>query len=170
MAPHSSTLAWKIPWTEEPGGLPSMGSQRVGHDWSDLAAAAAAAAKMGEKSWDCWDPGGGQVNQAPGLTIFQVLQDKINSITWNQSCDFLSDWWWYQFAFCDYKQESQTAISSTEWISYLGSFPSWDSRCSMSWDLLALFQSGCWSKSNLVMYTLLFLFLFSFNVSILKVS
>ena len=33
MAPHSSTLAWKIPWTEEPGGLQSMGSQRVGHDW-----------------------------------------------------------------------------------------------------------------------------------------
>ena len=40
MAPHSSTLAWKIPWTEEPGGLPSMGSNRVGHDWSNLAAAA----------------------------------------------------------------------------------------------------------------------------------
>ena len=32
MAPHSSTLAWKIPWAEEPGRLPSMGSQRVGHD------------------------------------------------------------------------------------------------------------------------------------------
>ena len=32
MAPHSSTLAWKIPWTEEPGGLLSMGSQRVGRD------------------------------------------------------------------------------------------------------------------------------------------
>ena len=32
MAPHSSTLAWKIPWTEEPGGLQSMGSLRVGHD------------------------------------------------------------------------------------------------------------------------------------------
>ena len=31
-ATHSSTLAWKIPWTEEPGGLQSMGSQRVGHD------------------------------------------------------------------------------------------------------------------------------------------
>ena len=40
MATHSSTLAWKIPWTEEPGGLPSMGSDRVRHDWSDLAAAA----------------------------------------------------------------------------------------------------------------------------------
>ena len=32
MAPHSSTLAWKIPWTKEPGGLQSMGSLRVGHD------------------------------------------------------------------------------------------------------------------------------------------
>ena len=31
---HSSTLAWKIPWTEEPGGLQSMGSLRVGHDWA----------------------------------------------------------------------------------------------------------------------------------------
>ena len=34
MATHSSTLAWKIPWTEEPGGLQSMGSLRVGHDWA----------------------------------------------------------------------------------------------------------------------------------------
>jgi len=34
MALHSSTLAWKIPWTEEPGGLQSMGSLRVGHDWA----------------------------------------------------------------------------------------------------------------------------------------
>ena len=34
MAPHSSTLAWKIPWTEEPGGLQSMGSLTVGHDWA----------------------------------------------------------------------------------------------------------------------------------------
>ena len=34
MAPHSSTLAWKTPWTEEPGGLQSMGSLRVGHDWA----------------------------------------------------------------------------------------------------------------------------------------
>ena len=33
MAPHSSTPAWKIPWMEEPGGLQSMGSRRVGHDW-----------------------------------------------------------------------------------------------------------------------------------------
>ena len=41
MATHSSVLAWRIPGTAEPGGLPSMGSHRAGHDWSDLAAAAA---------------------------------------------------------------------------------------------------------------------------------
>ena len=42
MATHSSVLAWRIPGTGEPGGLPAMRSHRVGHDWSDLAAAAAA--------------------------------------------------------------------------------------------------------------------------------
>ena len=42
MATHSGTLAWKIPWTEKPGRLQSMESRRVGHDWSDLAAVAAA--------------------------------------------------------------------------------------------------------------------------------
>ena len=46
MAPHSSTLAWKIPWMEEPGRLQSMGSHRVGHN---LAAAAAAGAKLNTK-------------------------------------------------------------------------------------------------------------------------
>ena len=44
MATHSSILAWRIPGTGEPGGLPSMGSHRVRHDWSDLAAAVAVAA------------------------------------------------------------------------------------------------------------------------------
>ena len=41
MATHSSVLAWRIPGTEEPSGLLSLGSHRVGHDWSDAAAAAA---------------------------------------------------------------------------------------------------------------------------------
>ena len=42
MATHSSVLAWRIPGTGKPGGLPSMGLHRVWHDWSDLAPAAAA--------------------------------------------------------------------------------------------------------------------------------
>ena len=41
MTTHSTVLAWRIPGTAEPGGLPSMGSHRVGHDWSDLAVAVA---------------------------------------------------------------------------------------------------------------------------------
>ena len=50
MATHSSVLAWRIPGTGEPSGLPSMGLHRVRHDWSDLAAAAAAAAA----AEGCW--------------------------------------------------------------------------------------------------------------------
>ena len=46
MATHSSVLAWRIPGTGEPGGLPSLGSHRVGHNWSDLAAAAALVMKV----------------------------------------------------------------------------------------------------------------------------
>ena len=46
MATHSSVLAWRIPGMGEPGGLPSLGSHRVGHDGSDLAAAAAAASTL----------------------------------------------------------------------------------------------------------------------------
>ena len=57
MAPHSSILAWRILWTGEPGGLLSVVSHRVGHDWSDLAAAAAAykvlAQKTGIDGWYC---------------------------------------------------------------------------------------------------------------------
>ena len=45
MAPHSSTLALKIPWAEEPGRLQSTRSHRVEHDWSDLEVAAAAVAE-----------------------------------------------------------------------------------------------------------------------------
>ena len=46
MATHSCVLAWRIPGMGEPGGLPSMGSHRVGHDWSNLAAAAAAPSEL----------------------------------------------------------------------------------------------------------------------------
>ena len=49
MAAHSSILAWRIPRTGEPGGLPSLGSHRVGHNCRDLVAAAAAE----KKYWLC---------------------------------------------------------------------------------------------------------------------
>ena len=53
MATHSSVLAWRIPGTTEPGGLPSMGSHRVGHNWSDLAAAAALLLPGDSNLWGC---------------------------------------------------------------------------------------------------------------------
>ena len=59
VATHFSVLAWRIPGTEEPGGLPSMGSHRVGHDWSDLARMRALEKEMGRRSlvgcrlWGC---------------------------------------------------------------------------------------------------------------------
>ena len=124
MAPHSSTLAWKTPWTEqpgrlqsmglltvrhdwatslslftfmhwrrkwqptpvflpgeswrtpemaEPGGLPSMGSHRVGHDWSDLAAAAAAGYYLTASMWQVpWKRGNGNPPQfVPGKSLGQ---------------------------------------------------------------------------------------------------
>ena len=53
VATHSSVLAWRTPGTGEPGGLPSMGSHRVGHDWCDLAAAAAVShAEYCAKPWN----------------------------------------------------------------------------------------------------------------------
>ena len=52
MAPNSSILAWKIPWAEEPGRLQSIRLQRVGHNGSDLVAAAAAAAANHVKQQD----------------------------------------------------------------------------------------------------------------------
>ena len=53
MATHSSVLAWRIPGMGEPGGLPSMGSHRVGHDWSDLAAAGLSFL-IGKEIWARW--------------------------------------------------------------------------------------------------------------------
>ena len=61
MATYSSVLAWRIPGTGEPGGLPSVGSHRVGHDCSDLAASAAAGTKDKE---GCVE---GRINDLPKI-------------------------------------------------------------------------------------------------------
>ena len=66
MATHSSVLAWRIPRTGEPGGLPSMGSHRVGHDWSDLAAAAAEVYVFGHKFVCVW-----AFKMSPNWEIFE---------------------------------------------------------------------------------------------------
>ena len=51
-ATHSSILAWRIPWTEEPGGLPSMASQRVGHNWARAPEHVGKGEREGGRDWD----------------------------------------------------------------------------------------------------------------------
>ena len=72
MATHSSVLAWRIPGTGEPGGLPSVGWHRVGHDWSDLAAAAAAAVSVRSCPTLCHSMDG----SLPGSSVHGILQEK----------------------------------------------------------------------------------------------
>ena len=69
MATHSSVFAWRIPGTGEPGGRPSMGSHRVGHDWSDLAAAAAVATAAVLNCTPCCK-GGWEFFHPPGKNTF----------------------------------------------------------------------------------------------------
>ena len=76
MATHSSILAWRIPGMGKPGGLPSMGSHRVRHDWSDLAAAAVAEALGVCRTW-------GRGNyQWEGLLIEIYLSDILSWEYW----------------------------------------------------------------------------------------
>ena len=88
MAAHSSVLAWRIPGTGEPGGLPSMGLHRVGHYWSDLTAAAAAAGKTSR-------PFRYGLNQIP--YILEVtnkfkgldLLDRVPEELWTEVCNIV---------------------------------------------------------------------------------
>ena len=67
MATHFSVLAWRIPGTGEPGGLPSVESHRVGHDWSDLAAAAARWLRLQRNCFNAGDPGSIPGSGYPGV-------------------------------------------------------------------------------------------------------
>ena len=75
MATHSSVLAWRIPWMAEPGGLPSMGSHRVSHDRSNLAAAAAATPDLPSQNLWGWGPA------ICMLTAFQRIP--VHNKVWN---------------------------------------------------------------------------------------
>ena len=89
MATHSSILAWRIPGTEEPGGLPSLGMHRVGHNWSDLAAAAAADTERTtrwKKLTRMWTPD--QSEPVRSLMVLTLLphHQPIRRMSMNWSC------------------------------------------------------------------------------------
>ena len=94
MATHSSVLAWRIPGTGEPGGLPSMGPHRVGHDWSDLAAAAAASERsLSEKAIFCMIPTVGHFGKGNSVEKVRrsvVSRDKGGMNRWRTE-DFQSE-------------------------------------------------------------------------------
>ena len=87
MATHSSVLAWRIPGMGEPGGLLSMGSHRVGHDWSDLAAAAAVTelCRLFCNPSDCSPPG------SPIHGIFQASIQEWVAISFSRGSFWLRD-------------------------------------------------------------------------------
>ena len=87
MATHFSVLAWRIPRTGEPGGLPSMGLHRVGHDWSDLAAAEKGREEegymSGKTSWNhakygAWSP----LKDPKQEATWSVLHLKVSLVYW----------------------------------------------------------------------------------------
>ena len=105
MAIHSSILAWRIPWTEKSSRLQSTGSQRVGHDWSDLAAAAAAAAA------------------AADLSKSETWEVFLYSTTWNEAYKkavvhihngvLLSHW--KEYIWISSNEMDETGADYTEW-------------------------------------------------------
>ena len=81
MATDSSDLAWRIPWTEEPGGPQSIGSQRVGHDWSDLAGTHA------HTSMQLDNQGG---ISSPKLGVYSSGQEVIDVVEVSRTCQWTS--------------------------------------------------------------------------------
>ena len=73
---HSSVLAWRIPGMGEPGGLPSLGLHRVGHDWSDLAAAASSKLALGIAKCVFLNFVG-KIGVSSGLSVFGLLKHNV---------------------------------------------------------------------------------------------
>ena len=88
METQSNSLAWRIPWTEEPGELQSMGSQRVGYDWARMHCAAAAAAKSLQSCLTLCDP----IDRSPpGSPVPGILQAR--TLEW-VAISFSNAWQW----------------------------------------------------------------------------
>ena len=80
---YSSILAWRIPWTEKPGGLQSVGSQRVGHDWSDLAHS------MHQEDFTTSPEGRKELSFFYGILWITAGMDTLNSIDLAEISTFL---------------------------------------------------------------------------------
>ena len=129
MAPHSSTLAWKIPWTEGPGGLQSMGSLGVGHDWATSlfhfhALEKEMATHSSVLAWRI--PGTGEPGGLPSMGLHRVGHDwsDLAAASFNSSFFFsfkISNFWCVYLSF--YYLFSESFGSSSQFISSFCFFP-----------------------------------------------
>ena len=94
MATHSSVLAWRIPGTREPGGLPSMGSHRVRYNWSDLAAAAVLLCTCSEPG-TAWAALDAEVDRQRSAVTYPRGQEGSHTCSPGEETPLLlgSDWW-----------------------------------------------------------------------------
>ena len=84
MATHSSVLAWRIPGTGEPGGLPSMGLHRVGHKWSDLTVTAAAGSQIGFESAESIGRRFKTAMSKQGWCVWKLVKQSWRNIYWER--------------------------------------------------------------------------------------
>ena len=130
MAPHSSPLAWKIPWMEEPGGLQSMGSQRVRHDW------ATSLSRFTFMHWRRkWQPtpvflpGESQGRGAWWAAVYGVSQSRTrlkqlsSSSSSIKNIGMLSNWeWWLAGQSQEQSRNLKNVELSEHWVSELTFF------------------------------------------------
>ena len=147
MAPHSSTLVWKIPWTEEPGRLQSMGSLRVWHDWAtslSLFTFMHWRRKCNPLQCSCLEnPRDGRAWWA---TVYGVAQSQTRLKRLNSNSNS-SNWWIRRTRTMSIPQPLPTPCSSQQ-----------DSHCKASWNRHMLSSNrafypfspfhivGCWNK------------------------
>ena len=114
MATNSSALAWKIPWTEEPGRLQSMGSQRVGYDWAT--SLSLFTFMHWRRKWQptpVFLPGESQGWGAWWAAVYRVTQSRtrLKQLSSSSSSDR-----WYSTLFCDAGQDSETELPVSQLI------------------------------------------------------
>ena len=122
MATHSSVLAWRIPGMGEPGGLPSMGLHRVGHDWSDLAATAAVAAGISNNRNKSSHSSGGYKTGIKAWQGCAALEAHTKSLSLPSS-----SFWWLPaiFGVCWLAASSLQCLPLSPWgIFSVSKFPS----------------------------------------------
>ena len=111
MAPHSNTLAWKIPWTEEPGRLQAIGSRRVGHDWAT--SLSLFTFKHWRRKWQptpVFLPGGSQGRGSRCAAVYGVAQSPTQLRRLSSSCSS------NMLAPIVFFRNFESAVSSLSWL------------------------------------------------------